>query len=324
MRALLLSIDYRLEEEYLSMLETVSGAELLRFDLAWDLFLKKAGKDSDGRLDIPAGNPRTQWFSLIHWFRHTLSPYVDMMGTAEKAIIGYLPSSTPAAKEYIMRVLSMYAVSLGSLEFEQLNQSAEDVGLWIKSYFKNGSHEKVQNAWMAPVVNPKAHRTPLLEKMSKTKGEGDFTWLTGLIGSDRLFSQMYRLKPGASGNRLHSHSGIDEMFYVIEGSGTVVFAQGEHPLREGDVITKPAGSGTATKFIAGEEGLTILDIEVWANVDQTDAVIYHEYGEAMLRGRGLNHGSAIENFFQGEKIMAHYTEFYKRERDGSLRSLSKE
>jgi len=105
---------------------------------------------------------------------------------------------------------------------------------------------------------------------------------------------------------------------VLKGNGELITNRGSHPLREGDVIGKPSGSGLSTQFVAGKDGMTVLDVEAWTRSDQTDVVYYPEHREILLRGRGLNHATAVENLFSGDEIMSRYAEDYKRNKDGTV------
>ncbi|WP_052947825.1 cupin domain-containing protein [Aneurinibacillus tyrosinisolvens] len=317
MKSLLIVCDESQCSNIAKKIEETASILVLRFDLAWELFLGKEGKNEAGQLDIPAGNPRTKWFSLNQWVRQSLGSAVDMIHTEHKQIAGIISSCTPAALEYVSRMLSIYSSSSGLLQMNAGETDSEEAASIGAQFFQTGTHPFVSDNWRPPIANISAAPTPLLQKTSKVQDGGEFTWLTGILGSDRLFAQVYRLKYDTGANRLHSHSDVDEMFVVLEGSGSLMTEQGEFPLIKGDVISKPAGSGLATKLIAGAEGMTILDIEAWTRSDQTDIVVYPQHREVFLRGRGLDHVTAIENYLPGSEMMKQYTKEYKREKDGT-------
>lgn len=58
---------------------------------------------------------------------------------------------------------------------------------------------------------------------------------------DALSASLHELLPGAPGDRLHMHYGIEEMFFVL--SGTPIFCNGEteEQLASGDVVRCPEG-----------------------------------------------------------------------------------
>lgn len=317
MKSLLIVFKNTPHDSFLEVLEKDYEAEMIRFDLAWELFLRKAGRNQAGQLDLPLGNPRTQWFSLHLWVRQTLGGFTDALIQEQRPVIGIICSSSPAALEYVIRMMSIYFGGVGILDAAQ--NAGDPVLEDVERFLKGETVDRIQEKWIAPVVNVTDASTPLLERTSKTKGGGQFTWLTGVLGSDRLFSQVYRLAPHSSGNRLHHHSDVDEMYVVLEGSGILRTNHGNASLKQGDIVVKPAGSGLATQFIAGENGMTILDFESWARPDQTDVVGYLDHREVFFRGRGLNHVVPLDSCLPGDDMMAHYNDAYVREKSGQMR-----
>lgn len=289
--------------------------EVIRFDLAWELFLGKAGRNEKGDLDIPAGNPRTKWFALHQWVRSTLGSYVDMLHVTPKHLIAILPPASLAAYEYVTRTLSVYSTSLGVLHAGKMGR--DDIIQAITCFYENGHHAVITDGWVPPLVNLEENPTPLLAKTSKVQDESTFTWLGGVLGSDRLFAQVYHLTSESGANRLHSHSHVDEMFIVLDGDGTLVTESKHVPIKKGDIITKPGGTGLSTRIIPGPSGVRILDIESWAHVDQADIVSYPDHSEIFLRGRSLNHVTASANLLSADDMMKQYTQTYKRNPNGT-------
>jgi uncharacterized cupin superfamily protein len=56
----------------------------------------------------------------------------------------------------------------------------------------------------------------------------------------------------------HCHSSEEEVFVVLEGDGTLLLDDDEHPVREGSVVARPPGTGVAHTFRAGDGGLILL------------------------------------------------------------------
>lgn len=295
-----------------------SSFEIIRVDLAWELFLDGKGKTVEGLLTIPEGNPRVQWFDINKWLHKAFSSHVDMLSNNSiKAIVTVIPNCTPDVLEFVQRTCSIYCAKVGTLNINKHQLEENKIIEELNHFFEDRDTEFIQDGWVPPIINYKEPNTPLFEKCSKQKGDGKFTWLAGFLGSDRLFAQIYHLPSNSSGNRLHSHSDVDEMYLVLEGEGFMKTNRKEIPIKQGDIITKPSGSGLQTEFIAGEKGITILDIEVWSRIDQTDVVHYPEYSEILLRGKGLNHAFSTEGSTSGNDIMEHYNQTYKRALDGS-------
>jgi uncharacterized cupin superfamily protein len=92
------------------------------------------------------------------------------------------------------------------------------------------------------------------------------------------------LGPGESGAPLHCHALEEELFYVLEGAGTLTLADDEHPLRAGDVVARPPSTGVAHALRAGEDGLTYL---VYGTREPGDSVYYPQSRQVRLRGLGV-------------------------------------
>ncbi len=122
------------------------------------------------------------------------------------------------------------------------------------------------------------------------------------------------LPPGATGAPAHCHSAEEEVFVVLDGGGTLQLwprgggAEGpdrsgghpprsdprieEHPLRAGDVASRPAATGVAHALRAGEQGLTYL---AYGTREPGDMCFYPESGRVSLRGLGIAlHSPEIE------------------------------
>jgi len=94
--------------------------------------------------------------------------------------------------------------------------------------------------------------------------------------------------PGKVGSPPHCHSAEEEIFVVLDGSGDLLLweAEGvqEHAVHRGSVVVRPAGSGVAHAFRAGNEGLTLL---MYGTRDQGDLCYYPRSGKVFFRGIGL-------------------------------------
>jgi uncharacterized cupin superfamily protein len=58
----------------------------------------------------------------------------------------------------------------------------------------------------------------------------------------------------------------------------------EHPVRAGSLVTRPAGTGVAHGFRAGEGGMTML---MYSDVDPGDMCFYPRSGKVFVRGLGI-------------------------------------
>lgn len=99
------------------------------------------------------------------------------------------------------------------------------------------------------------------------------------------------LPAGGRGAPPHCHSQEEEIFVMLDGGGTLqLWPRGgtgdpdEHPLRLGDVVSRPAGTGVAHALRAGEQGLTYL---AYGTREASDMCFYPETGRVSLRGLGI-------------------------------------
>jgi uncharacterized cupin superfamily protein len=98
------------------------------------------------------------------------------------------------------------------------------------------------------------------------------------------------LPAGGQGAPAHCHSQEEELFVVLEGDGVLkLWPRGEqraeeHALEQGDVISRPAGTGVAHAFRPGGGGLTYL---AYGTREPNDMCFYPESGRVSLRGLGI-------------------------------------
>jgi uncharacterized cupin superfamily protein len=88
------------------------------------------------------------------------------------------------------------------------------------------------------------------------------------IGLQKLGCALFVVPPGKRAFPYHAHSLMEEMYVVLEGSGTLRQDGQEHPVREGDVIASPIGK--AHQIVnTSDKSLKYLVISNNENVDVT-------------------------------------------------------
>jgi quercetin dioxygenase-like cupin family protein len=80
------------------------------------------------------------------------------------------------------------------------------------------------------VIKPPRHAEWRADKMGKTT----------LFQSDRLLVGLNAFEPGQS-HALHAHTGMDKMYYVVEGQGEFLVQGAELPMQAGDLLVAPDG-----------------------------------------------------------------------------------
>ena len=124
---------------------------------------------------------------------------------------------------------------------------------------------------------------------------GRWIRLARKAGSKRTGLNWGRLHEGCAGAPPHCHSEDEEIFVVLDGRGTLeLWPSPErakqrrerelHDLRSGDVVSRPASTGMAHYFRAGEGGMTFL---CYGTNRRNDICYYPRSNKLSFRGIGL-------------------------------------
>jgi uncharacterized cupin superfamily protein len=124
--------------------------------------------------------------------------------------------------------------------------------------------------------------TPILEGRARRLGMAAGALATGL--------NHVVLASGSEGAPPHCHSLEEEIFVVLEGEGTLELwapreqTPSEHPLRAGDVFSRPPGTGIAHAVRPGAGAITYL---AYGTREPGDMCFYPQQGRVSLRGLGI-------------------------------------
>jgi uncharacterized cupin superfamily protein len=115
-------------------------------------------------------------------------------------------------------------------------------------------------------------------------------------GAERTGIKHVTVAPGRLSTPPHCHSAEEELFVVLDGSGTLELfpsaggSQGyatapeSHPVRAGSTVARPAATRVAHTFRAGPEGLTLL---AYGTRDSNDIAYYPRSNKLYFRGVGV-------------------------------------
>jgi uncharacterized cupin superfamily protein len=107
-------------------------------------------------------------------------------------------------------------------------------------------------------------------------------------GSQRTGLRLAEVLPGKLNAPPHCHSAEEEIFVVLDGEGDLLLWEregvAEHAIRAGSVVTRPAGTGVAHAFRAGDAGLTVL---MYGTRDPNDICYYPRSGKVSFTGLGV-------------------------------------
>jgi uncharacterized cupin superfamily protein len=108
--------------------------------------------------------------------------------------------------------------------------------------------------------------------------------LGDVVGSVETGLSHMVVPPGAEGYPPHCHAAEEELFVVLEGSGTVTLGDESAEVRRGSVVSRPAGTRVAHSFLAGDDGLVYL---AYGTREPNDVVYYSRTDEIRFRGVGV-------------------------------------
>jgi uncharacterized cupin superfamily protein len=106
--------------------------------------------------------------------------------------------------------------------------------------------------------------------------------LATAAGSISTGLQHVQVAPGKESGLLHCHSLEEETFVMLKGDGVLVLDDREEtPVRPGHVVARPAGTGVAHLFRAGDAGLTYL---AYGTREPADICYYPRSNKISFRG----------------------------------------
>jgi uncharacterized cupin superfamily protein len=117
------------------------------------------------------------------------------------------------------------------------------------------------------------------------------------LGARTTGMTIMELEPGAKSYPFHCHSAEEELFVVLAGDGRLRLGSEEHAVRPGSIVSRPAGTGAAHQFSAGDGGLTLL---CYSTVDTTDTTYFPDSNKVNLRYLGVMLRVEPVDYWDGE------------------------
>jgi uncharacterized cupin superfamily protein len=108
--------------------------------------------------------------------------------------------------------------------------------------------------------------------------------LASAAGSQLTGLHHVTLPPGKLSCPAHCHSAEEELFVVLDGAGVLLLGDGEHALRRGTVVARPAATRVAHALRAGDEGLAYL---AYGTREPNDIAYFPRSGKIYFRGVGV-------------------------------------
>lgn len=97
------------------------------------------------------------------------------------------------------------------------------------------------------------------------------------IGGKNLGYAVVRLEPGKRAWPYHAHHVIEEMFYILDGEGTLRHAGEEYAVRAGDFISSPADPKQAHQIINTSDAE--LSYIALSTMEEADVMQYPDSGK---------------------------------------------
>jgi len=107
------------------------------------------------------------------------------------------------------------------------------------------------------------------------------------LGSGTTGMRHAAIAPGRLNAPPHTHNAEEELFVVLDGDGALLLydldgaVTGEHPVRAGHVVARPAATGVAHAFRGGAAGLTVLS---YGQRKGEDVAFYPRSSKLAFRG----------------------------------------
>ena len=77
----------------------------------------------------------------------------------------------------------------------------------------------------------------------------EIAWVGARLGSSKLGVNVTVVPPGKRAWPYHAHHANEEMFFVLEGRGSIRICGSSHKIRGGDFISLPPGRGSAHQIL---------------------------------------------------------------------------
>ncbi len=122
--------------------------------------------------------------------------------------------------------------------------------------------------------------------------------LAAAAGSRRAGLNHEHLDAGELSAPPHCHSAEEELFVVLAGDGLLRLDDEERGVRRGSLVARPAGTGVAHSFVAGDTGLTLL---AYGERDPRDVCWYPRSQKLSVRGVGAMFRVQTVDYWDGEE-----------------------
>ena len=127
-----------------------------------------------------------------------------------------------------------------------------------------------------------------------------------ILGMQKMGCTLVELEPGKKAWPYHLHFGIEELFVILEGSGSIRYDGEEHEVKQGDIIFTPTGEGTAHQIVNTSNGrLRYLALSSMQSPEMCYYPDSGKYGcyaftEEGMRKAFIAHEDSSKDYWDGE------------------------
>jgi uncharacterized cupin superfamily protein len=118
-----------------------------------------------------------------------------------------------------------------------------------------------------------------------------------LLGAKDLGYSYDVVPPGKRSCPFHSHSGEEEMFFIVKGKGTLRYGSETRAIRAGDFICCPTGGPETAHQIVNDSGADLAYISV-STMRDAEVCEYPDSKKIGAFGKGVRHmtpaGAAVD------------------------------
>ena len=119
-----------------------------------------------------------------------------------------------------------------------------------------------------PIIN--IDEVPLADRGNGKQFVVKHARVAPMLGLQALGCSVHIVPPGKKAFPFHRHHVMDELFYIVSGSGHYRYGEETMPVRAGDIVGAPAGTKAHQLINTGSEDLRYLGISSGGNVDIVD------------------------------------------------------
>jgi uncharacterized cupin superfamily protein len=119
-----------------------------------------------------------------------------------------------------------------------------------------------------PIIN--IADVPLADRGNGKQFVVKFARVAPMLGLQVLGCSVHVVPPGKKAFPFHRHHVMDELFYIVSGTGQYRYGEEAMPVRAGDIVGAPAGAKAHQLINTGAEDLRYLGISSGSSVDVVD------------------------------------------------------